>query len=202
MANLEPLQSSRVRSSGSPPCILKEEIRSQYWCWWLRKFANPNHSPKLRTFRLFKTSFGTSPYLDFGPYYLRPALLRFRCSNHRLDIELGRHINVPRQDRSCRFCQSSSIGDEFHAFKCTAFMDLQVLCGVNVTSFPQFIAAMQSFEIHTQRYISLVMSRIKPRENPMGSSHSAPIYTLYYIHPSIYTTTFIIYTPPIYILIK
>ena len=78
-----------------PPCVLKEEIRSQYRCWWLRKFANPDHSPKLRTFRLFKTSFGTSPYLDFGPYYLRPALLRFRCSNHRLDIELGRHTNVP-----------------------------------------------------------------------------------------------------------
>ena len=146
-----------------PPCVLKEEIRSQYRCWWLRKFANPDHSPKLRTFRLFKTSFGTSSYLDFGPYYLRPALLRFHCSNHRLDIELGRHNNVPRQDRSCRFCKTPSIGDEFHAFKCVAFMDLQVLCGVNVQSFPQFIAAMQSFEIRTQRYISLVMSRIKLR---------------------------------------
>ena len=160
LAYLEPLQSARVRPNRSPPCILKEEIRSQYRCWWLCKFANPNHSPKHRTFRLFKTSFGTSPYLDFGPYYLRPALLRFRCSNHRLNIELGCHTNIPRQDRSCRFCQSSSIGDEFHAFKCTAFMDL---CGVNVTSFPQFITAMQSFEIHTQRYISLVMSRIKLR---------------------------------------
>ena len=72
-----------------PPCVLKEEIRSQYRCWWLRKFANPDHSSKLRTFRLFKTSFGTSSYLDFGPYYLRPALLRFRCSNHRLDIRWG-----------------------------------------------------------------------------------------------------------------
>ena len=146
-----------------PPCVLKEEIRSQYRCWWLRKFANPDHSPKLRTFRLFKTSFGTSAYLDCGPYYLRPALLRFGCSNHRLDIELGRHNNVPRQDRSCRFCKTPSIGDEFHAFKCVAFMDLQVLCGVNVQSFPQFIAAMQSFEIRTQRYISLVMSRIRLR---------------------------------------
>ena len=149
--------------SDPPPCVLKEEIKSQYRCWWLRKFANPDHSPKLRTFRLFKTSFGTSSYLDFGPYYFRPALLRFRCSNHRLDIELGRHNNVPRQERSCRFCKTPSIGDEFHAFKCVAFMDLQVLCDVNVQTFPQFIAAMQSFEIRTQRYISLIMSRIKLR---------------------------------------
>ena len=126
-------------------------------------FANPDQYPKLRTFRLFKTSFGTSAYLDCGPYYLRPALLRFRCSNHRLDIELGRHNNVPRQDRSCRFCKTPSIGDEFHAFKCAAFMDLQVLCDVNVQSYPQFIAAMQSFEIRTQRYLSLVMSRIRLR---------------------------------------
>ena len=146
-----------------PPCLLKEAIRSQYHCWWLRQFANPNNSPKLRTFRLFKTSFGTSPYLDIGPYYLRPALLRFRCSNHRLDIELGRHSNIPRQDRSCRFFQSSSVGDEYHAFQCVAFLDLQVLCGVNITSFPQFVASMQSFEIHTQRYTSLVMSHIKLR---------------------------------------
>ena len=44
--------------------LLKEEIRSQYRCWWLRHLTNPDNSPKLRTFCLFKTSFGTSPYLD------------------------------------------------------------------------------------------------------------------------------------------
>ena len=90
-------------------------------------------------------------------------LLRFRCSNHWLNIELGRHLNVPRDDRSCRFCNKPNIGEEYHAFQCVAFLDLQVLCGVNVTSFPQFIASMQTLEIHVLRYISLIMSRIKLR---------------------------------------
>ena len=126
--------------------------------------ATPTNTPKLCIYRLFKTSFATSPYLNTGPqHYLRWALLRFRCSNHRLDIELGRHLNVPRDERACRFCRKPKLGDEYHVFQCEAFMDLQVLCGVNVTSFPQFIECMQILEINVQRCISLIMSRIKLR---------------------------------------
>ena len=87
------------------PKSLKEDVHTQYRCWWLKHLANPSNAPKLRTYRLFKTSFATSPYLNNGPHYLHPALLRFRCSNHRLDIELGRHLNTPREERSCRFCK-------------------------------------------------------------------------------------------------
>ena len=70
------------------------------------------------TFRLFKQSFAPSAYLNEGPGYFRPAALRFRCSSHRLDIELGRHTGIPRPDRKCRFCSSTALGDEYHAFKC------------------------------------------------------------------------------------
>ena len=143
------------------PKGLKEDVQTQYRCWWLKELSIPTNVPKLRTYRLFKTSFATSPYLKNGPHYLRPANLRFRCSNHRLDIELGRHLNKPSEERSCRFYTKHVLGDEYHAFQCEAFLDLQVLCDINVTSHPQFLEKMQSLDVNVQRYISLLISRIK-----------------------------------------
>ena len=144
------------------PLDITEELRGKYRIWWLTQ-TNPTHSPKLSTFRQFHPSFHQAPYLNNGPHYLRPQALRFRCSNHRLDIELGRHTNTPRQQRVCRFCQSGSLGDEYHVFKCTHFLDLQIYCDIQITSRPSFISLMLDFPIKAQRYISLVMSRIRHR---------------------------------------
>ena len=145
------------------PKELKDDLRGQYRRWWLQQFLDPNALPKLRTFRLFKKSFAPSDYLNEGPSYFRPAALSFRCSNHRLDIELGRHNGIPRSDRKCRLCSTDAIGDEYHAFKCTACLDLQVFCDINVSSKPQFITMMTEFKPSTQCYITLLMSRIKSR---------------------------------------
>ena len=82
---------------------LKDDLLGSYRRWWLQQFTDPNAHPKLCTFRLFKESFAPSTYLIEGPSYFRPAALRFRCSSHRLDIELGRHTGIPRSDRKCRF---------------------------------------------------------------------------------------------------
>ena len=120
-----------------------------------------NPLPKLRTFRLFKKSFAPSEYLNEGPSHFRPAAIRFRCSNHRLDIELGHHNGIPRSDWKCRFCSRDVIGDEYHAFKCIVFIDLQVFCGINASSKLHFINMMTEFKPSTQRYITLLMSRIK-----------------------------------------
>ena len=46
-------------------------------------------------YRQFHPSFHTASYLNQGPPYLRAQALRFCCSNHRLDIELGRHSHTP-----------------------------------------------------------------------------------------------------------
>ena len=40
--------------------------------------------------------------------------------NTKLPIETGRWFNIPRENRICKLCNSSDIGDEFHyLFKCT-----------------------------------------------------------------------------------
>jgi hypothetical protein len=48
----------------------------------------------------------------------RFTFCRFRTSNHRLPIEVGRCTNVERQ-----LCQSCEIGDEFHyVLQCPNFV--------------------------------------------------------------------------------
>ena len=142
---------------------LKDDLQGAYRRWWIKFMAVPTNMPKLRTFRKFHPSFYTAPYLNKGPPYLRAQALRFRCSNHRLDIELGRHSPVPPELRICRFCDSGKVGDEFHAFQCDGFMDLQVHYGINIASRPQFQADMYTFQTNMQRYISALMSRIRNR---------------------------------------
>jgi hypothetical protein len=47
-------------------------------------------------------------------------LCRFRTSNHRLPIEIGRWQSVNREHRVCNLCQGRELGDEYHyLFECT-----------------------------------------------------------------------------------
>ena len=85
---LDPLNITLVNILSTNSQGIKEDLKGQYCRWWLQQFSDPSSLPKLRTFRLFKTSFAPSEYLNEGPSYFRTADLRFRCSNHRLDIEL------------------------------------------------------------------------------------------------------------------
>ena len=42
-------------------------------------------------------------------------------SDHSLEIESGRYKNITREERICKYCNLSEIGDEYHFFlKCTA----------------------------------------------------------------------------------
>ena len=51
-------------------------------------------------------------------------ILKFRTSNHKFPIELGRYTNrrVPYCDRKCTLCTTNDLGDEFHyLLKCPFF---------------------------------------------------------------------------------
>jgi len=59
---------------------------------------------------------------------LRQSLSRFRCSNHRLKVECGRHAKperVLRRDRVCRLCSLGAVEDEDHLLlMCPAHHDI------------------------------------------------------------------------------
>ena len=69
--------------------------------------------------------------VDIKLYYKR-SLSRFRCSNHKFNVELGRHFNIERDNPICVYCYRQKdalvIEDEFHAFfvceKCKIIRDL------------------------------------------------------------------------------
>lgn len=53
-------------------------------------------------------------------YLLTPStpdrinLTKYRLSNHKLPIEIGRHVNIEKGDRTWEFCTNYDIGDEMH----------------------------------------------------------------------------------------
>ena len=79
------------------------------------------NSTRCDTYKYFKTMLNPEKYLTIDmPFYIRRSLARFRCSSHKLLIETGRHLGIPRQDRICVFCLNnynrSCIEDEYHVF--------------------------------------------------------------------------------------
>ena len=86
-------------------------------------FAELNReNSKLRTYKFLKTEIGREPYLkNIKNIQDRILLTKFRLSNHRLMIEKGRHLKIPRKLRYCPFCHGS-IEDEIHfLIKCKCF---------------------------------------------------------------------------------
>ena len=80
-------------------------------------------SPKALSYRLLKSNFRFEKYLDVLNDKNRFTFCRFRTSNHRLPIEVGRWTNVERHNRLCQLCQSCEIGDEFHyVLQCPNFV--------------------------------------------------------------------------------
>ena len=79
----------------------------------LSSITNPNG--KLRTYGLIKQSKDTENYLNVVRNIKhRISLSRFRLSNHKLMIEVGRHQKLPRHERRCPFCTPTCIEDEIH----------------------------------------------------------------------------------------
>lgn len=80
-------------------------------------------SRKLRTYKIFKESVETEPYvyciLNRG---YRSILARLRAGVLPLEIETGRWRAVPAQQRYCKLCNSGHVEDEIHfIFDCEIY---------------------------------------------------------------------------------
>jgi len=83
-------------------------------------------SSRLRTYQLMNMSCTTESRYSYAHQsylqvitnvQLKQSLSRFRCSNHRLEVECGKHAkleSVPRRDRVCRLCSLGAVEDEDH----------------------------------------------------------------------------------------
>ena len=86
--------------------------------------------PKLRTYVTFKSLLEPEKYLScVYPAKFRISLSKFRCASHKLNIETGRHNNIPEAERLCNFCISQNteyIENEYHFLAiCPQYQELR-----------------------------------------------------------------------------
>ena len=124
--------------------ILHTKLKEIFTAGWKKELFSDtrkkNHGNKLRTYRTFKSNFGTEAYLfNCNNSSYRKCLARFRLSAHNLNIERLRYVypRVPPEDRICNQCSKNECEDEFHfVMKCDKynvlrkdfFDNLVVLC--------------------------------------------------------------------------
>jgi hypothetical protein len=100
-------------------CVIKRRLEDQF----LQNWNSLVHiSPKAINYKTFKTEFKYEEYLNI--LEIKDAILfcRFRTTKNKFPIETGRWQNIPRENRKCKLCNRSQIGDEYHyIFECNHF---------------------------------------------------------------------------------
>ena len=75
-------------------------------------------------YRLYKDAFGFEKYVSILPPGSAIKFMRLRTLNHKLPIQKGRFLNIPRQERICNKCSENDLGDEYHyILKCPFFSE-------------------------------------------------------------------------------
>ena len=79
-----------------------------------RERSSAGATNKLRFYSRFKTVFEFEPYLDYvNNFHVRKTIAKFRCSDHKLKIESGRHQNLEVNERICDICKTD-VETEMH----------------------------------------------------------------------------------------
>ncbi len=105
---------------------LKSVYRTYYKTKWLSDINDIEVCRKLRTYKLFKTSFKFEKYLHIPNKKIRNAIARFRVSSHHLAIELGRHHKpvIPEEERLCLKCNVVQ-NEMHHLLDCSSLTSLR-----------------------------------------------------------------------------
>ena len=96
--------------------------------------AIENNQGKLRTYGIFKKEIGFENYLsNVKDPKKRIIVTKFRLSNHKLMIEVGRHHNIPKEFRFCPFCSTKVETEAHFLLECPVYNTLRekMLCSIN-----------------------------------------------------------------------
>ena len=89
---------------------IRKLLQTYYNEIWNRKILT---NPKANFIKYFKTNMNFEKYLiQIEDRKLRIPLTKFRLSDHELNIETGRHRNIPRNERHCPLCKAKVVEDE------------------------------------------------------------------------------------------
>ena len=104
-------ETQRFTSKNSLCNLVRKNIKTKIKTEWRLQLDT---SSKCLYYKNFKSRITLEPFFQHLPEQLAIALVKFRCSNHKLPIEQGRRQGIPRDERLCRECDMNVIGDEFH----------------------------------------------------------------------------------------
>ena len=102
----------------------KKRLTDKFTCEWKSKLKKEDS--KLKLYGEIKHTFGKEKYLDeVVNYSMRKIITKFRCSDHKLEIEVGRHKKIPRENRVCKQCPND-IETEMHFLcSCPSYKNLR-----------------------------------------------------------------------------
>ena len=78
---------------------------------------------RLEYYKTVKTNFVLEKYLDELNFEERKNVSKLRCSDHALEINKGRHKNIPREQRLCKLCREEVVESEEHFLYNCSFYD-------------------------------------------------------------------------------
>ena len=103
---------------------VKQKLKDTYIQKW---YSLLEVSSSSNNYKLFKTTFERSAYINILPTNMCKRLFAFRCRNHRFPVEVGRWRGQPYNERKCIYCQND-LGDEYHYLLiCKKFSDARKL---------------------------------------------------------------------------
>ena len=152
----------------------------RYWLSKIKSTAGPSNSGgnKLRTYATFKARIQREPYTKIKDKSLRRCLAKFRCSDHKLRIEVGRREKILVEERKCLMCNENVIEDEQHFLTtCPKYgthrTQLYEKIGHSVPNFnslsaeQKFIYMMSSESPHTVQWVAcFIKNAFETRSTP------------------------------------
>ena len=104
--------------------LAKTQVWDSFSTYWREEIDK--QPPRLKFYAQNKTLFERSKYLDTLRFKDRQPITKLLCSNHKLEVETGRHRNIERELRTCKVCTLGLIEDEDHFLKiCPAYNEIR-----------------------------------------------------------------------------
>ena len=119
--------------------VLKINTTKYYKSLWEIKIKDQNLK-RLNFYQKLKNEFTPAEYIDTRNFKMRKTIAKLRCSNHCLEIEKGRHRNIPRDERICRMCPDKAVEDEVHfLIKCKKYEHLKNIYQITTDNIIDFM---------------------------------------------------------------
>ena len=112
--------------------LCKNTLRKKIEKEWVDQISGlgrtEGQTNKLRFYKTFKHDLSREPYLSvINDFQLRKNITKFRCSDHKLEIEVGRHKKLKVEERICKVCDANIVETELHFLTCCPlYEDLRI----------------------------------------------------------------------------